>query len=203
MLILAIKIKVNNNNNNNNNIQPSVHPSLRPSLSTYLGPGYGGNSLSRYTQTFISPDTSSSSPWGITRRSYSRSSVFQVSLWVSSQGDTTRAPPECGEVASSSRATKHLLTQSVRERPASLRRKLISVNFIRDLVLELNLNKLVINLNTIWRMFSKLNVKIYIYFDNLFKFIFLKGRTALTSAEVGKEQNLSWHLVSRWRSALV
>ncbi len=140
------------------------NPSIHPSSSAYPGPGRGGSSLSRDAQTSLSLVTSSSSSGGTPRHSQASretSSLQRVLglprglLPVGRARNTfpgrrpggiwNRCPSHLswplsmwrssGSTLSSSRVTE-LLTLSLRERPATLRKKLISAACIRDLVLS-------------------------------------------------------------------
>uniref|UniRef100_A0A3B4B214 CUB domain-containing protein n=1 Tax=Periophthalmus magnuspinnatus TaxID=409849 RepID=A0A3B4B214_9GOBI len=119
----------------------SIHPSIFFRLS---GPGRGGKSLSRDSQTSLTPDTSSSSSSG-TPSLLLVGHAQNTSLGRRPGGILSRCPSHLnwflstcrssGSTPSSSCVTE-LLTLSLRVRPATLRRKPISAACIRDLVLS-------------------------------------------------------------------
>uniref|UniRef100_A0A3B3ZPB0 GABA(C) receptor n=1 Tax=Periophthalmus magnuspinnatus TaxID=409849 RepID=A0A3B3ZPB0_9GOBI len=137
---------------------------IHPFSSAYPGPGRGGSSLSRDSQTSLTPDTSSSSSGGTPRRSQPSRETWSLqrvlglprglllvghaqntSLGRRPGGILSRCPSHLnwflstcrssGSTPSSSHVTE-LLTLSLRVCPASLRRKPISAACIHDLVLS-------------------------------------------------------------------
>ena len=136
---------------------PSIHLSIHPFSTAYLGWGNGGSSLSREAQTSPSPVTSSSTSGGVPRPAerHSPSSVSWVSRgafyrwdvpWTPHQeGVLTRCPNHLIWVLSAWRSSNFtlsssiraaLLTRSLKESPATLRWKLISATCTCDLVLS-------------------------------------------------------------------
>ncbi len=130
-----------------------VHPSIHPSSSAYPGPGRRGSSLSRDGQTSFSLDTSSYSSGRNTEAFPGQSGDIILPVGRAQNTSPGRRPGgiqnrcpshlswllsmsrSSGSTLSSSRVNE-LLTLSLRERPATLRRKLISAACIRDLVLS-------------------------------------------------------------------
>ncbi|TWW63633.1 hypothetical protein D4764_03G0006410 [Takifugu flavidus] len=104
-------------------IFPSIHPSIHPSSTAYPGSGRGGLLGGLLPEGHALNTSPGRRPGGILTRCPSHL------IWLLSTRRISGSTPSSSQMA-------ELLTLSLRESPATLRRKLISAVCTRDLVLS-------------------------------------------------------------------